>query len=302
MLALQAYVPEGALTQVESLLSAHDGVQHVVRLGLASHSALTLLSADVDVGVLDVLLPAIIDCGVSGDEIIVVHQETSRPLGASRTGDIPSWAGSGGLAWTELAMASRQYARAVPQYLIFMSCAGVIAALGVLTRNTILIVGAMAISPDLLPLCAACVSIADRRPRLAVRAFAALVIGLTAAGVAALVITAILRAGGYGPANSPLGDGGLGGLPTVNASTVIVAFFAGIAGILAFETRSSAAVGVAISITTIPAAAYMGSAIAEHEAHAALGALAVLAVNISMLLLAGTLTLLLQRFRRRRGR
>jgi sorbitol-specific phosphotransferase system component IIC len=64
---------------------------------------------------------------------------------------------------------------------------------------------------------------------------------------------------------------------------------------LALETRASSAVGVAISITTIPAAAYLGVAAGVGEASKALGALAVLGVNVAMLLLAGTLTLIVQR-------
>jgi hypothetical protein len=40
----------------------------------------------------------------------------------------------------------------------------------VLDTNTILIVGAMAVSPDLLPITAIAVGVAGRRPRLAARA------------------------------------------------------------------------------------------------------------------------------------
>ena len=54
-------------------------------------------------------------------------------------------------------MTSQQYARAVPRYLLIRACAGVIAVFEVITRNTILVVGARAISPDLLPLWATCV-------------------------------------------------------------------------------------------------------------------------------------------------
>ena len=102
-------------------------------------------------------------------------------------------------------------------------------------------------------------------------------------------------------ATIPLGDGGLGVLPRVNVATVVVAFVAGIAGILAFETRSGSAVGVAISITTIPAAAFIGAALAEHEWGPAGSALAVLGTNIVLLIVGGTLTLGAQR-RYRRGR
>src|SRR3954453_13247921 len=117
----------------------------------------------------------------------------------------------------------------VPLYLTFMACAGVIADFGLLTRGPILVVGAMALSPDLLPLCATCVGIVGRRPRLAGRAFTALVVGLAVTGVAAYVVTALLRLGGYPPANGSLGDGGLGVLPTVNVATLVVAAVAGVA-------------------------------------------------------------------------
>jgi uncharacterized membrane protein len=85
----------------------------------------------------------------------------------------------------------------------------------------------------------------------------------------------------------------------VNVATILVAFFAGIAGILAFETRSSSAVGVAISITTIPAAAFIGAAVAVHDPDVS-GAVAVLAANVTLLLVAGSLTLFLQRIYQRR--
>src|SRR4051794_30008852 len=171
-----------------------------------------------------------------------------------------------------------------------------------LTRSQILVVGAMALSPDLLPLCATCVGIAEKRPRLAGRAFAALAIGLAVAGIAALVVTALLRVGGYPPANGSLGDGGLGVLPTVNVATLVVAAVAGVAGVLAFRTRSSVAVGVAISITTIPAAAFAGAALAVGDATGWRGALAVLGANVGLILVTGTATLAVQRLRQESAR
>jgi Domain of unknown function (DUF389) len=49
----------------------------------------------------------------------------------------------------------------------------------------------------------------------------------------------------------------------VNSETIHVALAAGIAGMLALETRASAAVGVAISVTTIPASAFLGVTVGE---------------------------------------
>jgi hypothetical protein len=75
-----------------------------------------------------------------------------------------------------------------------------------------------------------------------------------------------------------------------------VALAAGVAAMLAMETRASSAVGVAISVTTIPAAAYFGVALAVDQFSKADGALAVLGVNVAMLLIGGTATLAVQRW------
>ena len=69
--------------------------------------------------------------------------------------------------------------------------------------------------------------------------------------------------------------------------TVIIALAAGVAGMLSFETRASFAVGVAISVTTIPAAATWASPPASASGRPA-GAAAVLGVNLAVLLVAGT--------------
>jgi uncharacterized hydrophobic protein (TIGR00271 family) len=292
---VEIYAPSDKLGEVRSLLETRDGVDHIVVRGTAVDGDRVLVTAELTSRIVDALLPELVACGVSGDEIWIVHRDSQRPV-ATPNGDAPAWE-EGTLAWSELAIASRQYARAVPLYLTFMACAGVIADFGVLTRSQILVVGAMALSPDLLPLCATCVGIAEKRPRLAGRAFTALAIGLAVAGIAAFVVTALLRVGGYPPANGSLGDGGLGVLPTVNVATLAVAAVAGVAGVLAFRTRSSVAVGVAISITTIPAAAFVGAAMAVGDAAGWRGALAVLGANVGLILVTGTATLAVQRLR-----
>jgi hypothetical protein len=68
------------------------------------------------------------------------------------------------------------------------------------------------------------------------------------------------------------------------------------AAMLSFETRASNAVGVAISVTTIPASAYLGVAIGAGGIDEALGALVVLLINVSLLILSGSLTLMAQRW------
>jgi uncharacterized membrane protein len=69
---------------------------------------------------------------------------------------------------------------------------------------------------------------------------------------------------------------------------------------MAFERPGGAAVGVAISVTTIPAAAYVGAAMAMGRDDPMWGALEVLIANVIMLVVASTTTLELQRRSRKR--
>ena len=77
---------------------------------------------------------------------------------------------------------------------------------------------------------------------------------------------------------------------------MLVALAAGVAAMLSFETRAAAAVGVAISVTTIPASALFGVSLGLGEVSVSWGAAGVLAVNVTLLLLSGTVTLAAQRW------
>ena len=88
-------------------------------------------------------------------------------------------------------------------------------------------------------------------------------------------------------------------LTHIGPGAVLVALAAGMAGMLAYETAGSEAVGVAISVTTIPAAAYIGCAVGLSNADGGRGALEVLATNVVCIVAGSTLTLLVQRRLRR---
>jgi uncharacterized hydrophobic protein (TIGR00271 family) len=199
------------------------------------------------------------------------------------------------LIWPDMVGLARRNARPIGRYLVFMAVAGVIAGYGVLTINDTLIVGAMAVSPDTLPIISACVGIIGGRWLLAAKAVGTLALGLA--------VTALMAAGTgglfdalHGSSNFSASSPGLSGLVSIGFGTFGVALAAGVAAMLAMETRASSAVGVAISVTTIPAAAYFGVALAVDQFSKADGALAVLGVNVAMLLVGGTATLAVQRW------
>jgi uncharacterized hydrophobic protein (TIGR00271 family) len=89
-----------------------------------------------------------------------------------------------------------------------------------------------------------------------------------------------------------------------DAFSFIVAVLAGVAGTLSLTSaKSGALVGVAISVTTVPAAANAAVALAYDDPGQTLGSTLQLLLNLAGIVLAGTLTLLTQKYfwqRRRR--
>ena len=291
MVHLRVYGVSDALIEIGEGLEEH-GATHRVALsqGVRGH---LLLTAEIHPEAVDSVLEYLLGAGVERDDISLVRWD--------EIGLVSSGHRDTSLIWADVLGQATANARPIGRYLAFMMAAGVIAGFGVIEVNSILIVGAMAMSPDLLPLTAACVGIVSRRPRLARGALVTLVVGLGATCLMAMLVTLILDLFDRFPDGFKVGESALSGLTTVNESTVGVAFTAGVAGILALETRASTAVGVGISITTIPAAAYLGVAFALGDVDKAWGALAVLSVNVTMLVVGGTLTLLLQRRLARRS-
>jgi uncharacterized hydrophobic protein (TIGR00271 family) len=286
MLHLRVYGPSDSLTQIGEGLTDQGAARHVA-LAQGVRAGHVLLTAEVSAEWADRVLALLVRSGVAEEDIRLARLDEIGPLRPGRT--------AASLIWADVLGQARANARPVARYLIFMVAAGVIAAFGVIEANGILIVGAMAVSPDLLPIAAACVGLASRRARLVGRALLTLAVGMGATCLTAAVITVGVDLFGLLPSGFAVGESALSGLTTVNDATVGVALAAGVAGILALETRASSAVGVGISITTIPAAAYLGVAAGVGEASKALGALAVLGVNVGLLLVAGTLTLIVQR-------
>lgn len=269
-----------------------EGVRRVVRQPDEScEETQTVFVADVEPSAADRLVEAIEEMGIAVDDYVLTRVDVVAPQRLHLTGH----RAIDGLAWVEVVGAARANSWPLARYLALINVAAVIAAVGVIISNGILIVGAMAVSPDLLPICATCVGLVSGRRRLALRAFATLTLGMVLVVVTAAILSALLNVTGLLPAGFRVEQSSLRTLAHVDYSTVLVAAAAGIAAMLSFESGAAAAVGVAISVTTIPASAYLGVAIGGGGFDKALGALAVLAVNIALLIATGSLTLLVQR-------
>lgn len=292
MIRLEVYGNASAMASVARLLDGSVDVERV-RLAHATRPEHAVVVAVVRPRAVDGVLGDLRQHGVPDDDVTLTREEVLGGSGDSRR--------EAGLVWEDvLGMASRN-ARPIARYLAFMIVAGVVGSYGVIGANVILIVGAMAISPDLLPITAVGVGLVDRRPRLASRALATLVIGMALVAAAAGVSTFVQDLFGAIPSGFDIHATVLGSLAHVNNETIVVALAAGIAGMLALETRASSGVGVAVSVTTIPAAAYLGVAAGLGESSQAVGAVAVLTTNVALLVLGAAGTLVLQRYVARRA-
>jgi uncharacterized hydrophobic protein (TIGR00271 family) len=287
VIALEVFGRSPEMARVAELLVDLEGVSRV-RVVAAARSGDSVVSAAVRPRSVDSVLERLHELGVPDPSVTLMRVDV---VGRAARGQVET-----GLVWEDVLGMAWLYSRPLARYLTFMVVAGVIASYGVIDQNEILIVGAMAVSPDLLPIVAVAVGVVGSRPQLAGRALATLVVGLAATSIAAALCTFAQDQLDLIPSGFDLEEVGvLGSLVDVNDETIVVALVAGIAGMLALETRASSGVGVAISVTTIPAAAYLGVAAGLGELSDAGGALGVLATNVAMLVLGASATLALQR-------
>jgi uncharacterized hydrophobic protein (TIGR00271 family) len=201
-----------------------------------------------------------------------------------------------GVVWVSVEQHLREDSRLSFAFIAFMTLAALIAGAGRITDQPILIVGAMVVGPEFAPIAAICFALAHPRLGMIPAAVRALVTGF---GVAAAIATAV-----WAVAYS------LGAFTSTQASTgdltdfivrpdgwsFAVACLAGIAGTLSLTTaKSGPLVGVFISVTTIPAVGTLAVCLACGIWSEAGSALAQLGLNLLGIIVAGTLTLRIQR-------
>ncbi|MFD1722703.1 DUF389 domain-containing protein [Amnibacterium endophyticum] len=252
-------------------------------------------------GLLDALRPAVLDAGGTVT-LLQVDTALGAPIRQAEA-DAPGQ-GDDAVVWEEVAQRTSEESSLSVTFLAFLVIAMLISAVGVITDSSVLVVGGMVLGPEFGPLAAIAVGLVSRRWRLAWRSMRALLVGfpigvaITAAGTALVAATMGLPKG-YLDGNRPLTSF----VSHPDAWSVIVALLAGAAGTLSLTSaKSSAIVGVFISVTTIPAAANTGAALVAGLPGEALGAAVQLVVNIACILVSAVAVLLLQRLAARRRR
>ncbi|CAM5558487.1 DUF389 domain-containing protein [Streptomyces griseorubiginosus] len=306
MLHLRLITPAGKTDDVVRLIENTVGTTHLVVLpGAARNPAGDVVMCDVAREAGDELIGALreLDLDKSGS-IAVENIDLSLSKRADKAEDEAPGEGADAVLWEHLTDATHEESTLSVTYLAFLVLATMIAACGVVLDNAILIVGAMAVGPEFGPLAGICTAVVQRHPRLALRSLIALLVGFAAAMVVTVGFTWFMDALNLFTKDQLEADRpNTGFVYAPDAFSFVVAVLAGIAGTLSLTSaKSGALVGVAISVTTVPAAANAAVALAYGDMSQTVGSTNQLLLNLMGIVLAGTLTLLLQKWLWRKPR
>ncbi|MFI7413905.1 DUF389 domain-containing protein [Streptomyces sp. NPDC049627] len=199
--------------------------------------------------------------------------------------------------WDQVEARIRAEGRYPPSFYLFLVIAGLIAAMGIITNSQILIVAAMVVGPEYGAITSVALGIDRREGHRIRRGLGALLVGFLLAVAATLLFGLLVRGFDLQPRAFELGIRPVSSLiDTPNFFSVAVAVLAGIVGIVSLaEARTSALLGVFISVTTIPAGADIGVSCAFASWGEARGSLLQLLLNIGILIAVGTAALKCQR-------
>ncbi|MEV5173495.1 DUF389 domain-containing protein [Streptomyces flaveolus] len=299
MLHLRLITPAERTDEVVRLIETTVGTTHLVVLsGAARDPAGDVVLCDVAREAGDELIAGLRRLGL--DDTGSIAMETIDLSLSRRADEAEAEApgeGADAVLWEGLTEATHEESTLSVTYVAFITLATMIAACGVVLDNAILIVGAMAVGPEFGPLAGICTALVRRRPRLAWRSLTALLVGFAVAMALTAGFSLLMDAVGlFSKARLEADRPNTGFIYAPDWFSFVVAVLAGIAGTLSLTSaKSGALVGVAISVTTVPAAANAAVALIYDDTHQSARSSEQLLLNLLGIVLAGTLTLLAQK-------
>jgi uncharacterized hydrophobic protein (TIGR00271 family) len=301
---MRVIAPADESDAVRDLLLAEPGATHVTVLpGAAIQPAGDVVEAAVAREAADDLLGKLCVLGIDRTGGVTLEAiDTSLSDAADAAVEAAPGDPQDAIIWDEVVARTGEESRLSVSYQAFLTIACLLAAIGAITDSPVTVVGAMVLGPEFGPLAAVAVGIVLRRGDLVRRGAIALAAGFPLAMAVTAVGSVVLDAVGL------LSTAGLADLSQVafiyevGPFSLIVALLAGAAGMLALTSAKSASlVGVFISVTTVPAAAFASVALVEGRYVQAMQSALQLAVNLVGIVIAAAVVLLLARSRSERG-
>jgi uncharacterized hydrophobic protein (TIGR00271 family) len=299
VLHLRVISPPDTTERVIGLLTEEAGATNVVVLaGAAREPAGDLVMADVVREAASPVLSALRRLGIPEHGSIALETvDVAISRTAQRAADAAPGLAGDAVVWDEIEQKTGDETELSGTFLALLAIATIIAGIGVLLDQPILIVGAMVVGPEFGPLASLCVGIVRRRGRAVRRALLALGVGFPLGILVTVLTTWGLDALGLVDKDMLLRDRPLTDfIWRPDALSWVVGFFAGVAGMLSLTSaKAGPMIGVLISVTTVPAAANIAVALAYGVPHEAGGSALQLLINLAAIVVAGVSTLLVLR-------
>lgn len=270
----------------------------VVFSGAARRPAGDVILADVTREATSSVLEWLKNAGVYDDGSVTLTQIDSAPSPNNWATDAAApGAPDDSIVWDQVVDSAYAEARGSWSFYAFLTLATMLASVAVVTDSAILVVGAMVVGPEFGVVAAVAIGLVLGKGGLTTRSLKLLAKGFLVAIALTALAALLARAVGWIDVNSVAAPRPLTNfIWRPDKWSAVVAVLAGCAGVLSQTAgRSSALVGVFISVTTVPAAGDFALSLAVWETAQMGGAAAQLGINLVGMTLAGVATLLIQR-------
>lgn len=200
------------------------------------------------------------------------------------------------VVWADVTQRAYEEAELNWTYLAFMTLATLLASIAIVVDSQVLVIGAMVLGPEFIPIAALGLALVRRRGTLFRLAARTLFVGFGVAITLTTLAAFAARAFGWVVAEDVTGPRpGTDFIYSPDKWSFIVALIAAAAGVLSLTSAKVGGLsGVFISVTTVPAAGNVALGLAFAAWGEVTGSTIQLALNISGMILAGWATLALQ--------
>lgn len=298
MLLVTLHAPEEFGTPAVDALTTFPYACNIVRSpGAAVKPDGDLISFMVPREAVSEVLDALACSGVHEGTSTITIAERQTVLGelVSRAERDAAGSPSDAFVWPVLRASTSTASEFSITYAALMVLATMLAAIGLYTSSSVLIVGAMILGPEFGALAHMCTSALARDARGAMRATWQLALGFSVAIATTGVLTWTADVTGL-VASSELSTEFEQAIVSPTWIGFATACIAGIAGVLTLTSaRGEALIGVLVSVTTIPAAAEMSLGLATLDIDRLGNGAATLVLNLVGIVLAGAATLMVYR-------
>jgi uncharacterized hydrophobic protein (TIGR00271 family) len=298
VLHLQLRVPSELTDRVVALLADDDTVTNVAVIpdGFAKPAGCLVL-ADVAREGANAVVTELRDLGIDKEGSIAVSEpeallsdeaDRAELAAPGRPDDAVVWDVVESRLWAD--------SRLSWAFLSFLTLATLIAGIGRLLDEPILIIGAMVVGPEFSPVAAICLALARPRLSLLPQAVGTLVTGFAVAMLLATLLWWLGSVLGHVSAADASNGPATAFIVHPDGWSLAVAVLAGIAGVLSLTTdKSGPLVGVFISVTTVPSVGTAALCLGAGAWSQVGGAGLQLGLNLAGMVVAGTTTLVIQR-------